>query len=140
MVVLRHLTKHLEYGSGTDFFSDNLTNAIKKNPSAYGIESSIKVVRTGKGDLSIKMSDDGLTDYDVNHYILQITSIPSSPSSYTYDGNGHDIQLCGNNPTLSIDEENDTLAISGMTVKAACNSTNYHSMTTTCTWKLWHIE
>lgn len=98
------------------------------------------MVRTGKGDLSIKMSDDGLTDYDVNHYILQITSMPSSPSSYTYDGNGHDLQLCGNTPTLSIDEENDTLAISGMTLKAVCNSTNYHYMTTTCTWKLWHIE
>ena len=95
VVVMRHLTKHLEYGSGTDFFSDNLTNAIKKNPSAYGIESSIKVVRTGKGDLSIKMSDDGLTDYDVNHYILQITSIPSSPSLYAYDGNHHNVQLGG---------------------------------------------
>ena len=140
MVVLRHLTKHLEYGSGTDFFSDNLTNAIKKNPSAYGIESSIKVVRTGKGDLSIKMSDDGLTDYDVNHYILQITSIPSSPSLYAYDGNHHNVQLGGCNPTLSIDEENDTLAISGMTLKAICNSTNFHYTTTTCNWKLWHIE
>ena len=98
------------------------------------------MVKTGKGDLSIKMSENGMTDYDVNHYILQITSIPSSPSSYTYDGNGHDLQLCGNNPTLSIDEENDTLAISGMTLKAVCNSTNYHYMTTTCNWKLWHIE
>lgn len=98
------------------------------------------MVKTGKGDLSIKMSDDGLTDYDVNHYILQITSIPSSPSQYAYDGNQHNVQLGGCNPTLSIDEENDTLAISGMTLKAICNSTNFHYTTTTCNWKLLHIE
>ena len=120
--------------------NDNLKNNIKKNPSAYGIESSVKVVKTGKGDLSIKMSDNGLTDYDVNHYILQITSIPSSPSLYAHDGVHHNIQLGGCTPTLSIDEENDTLAISGMTVMAICNSTNFHSTTSTGNWKLWHIE
>ena len=140
VVVLRHLTKHLEYGSGTDFFSDNLTNAIKKNPSAYGINSSIKVIRTGQGDLSIKMSENGLTDYDVNHYILQVTSIPASGVNYRYDGSHHYVSIKENTPTLSINEENDTLTINGMTITSICKSDATISASTKCTWKLWHIE
>ena len=141
VVVMRHLTKHLEYGSGTDFFSDNLTNAIKKNPSAYGIESSIKVIRTGKGNLSIKMSENGMTDYDVNHYILQITGAPSASGGYNYGANHHNGYISGFTPSLVINAEKDTLEISGTLITGHCESDQkYYRTTTTCTWKLWHIE
>lgn len=89
------------------------------------------------------MSDNGLTDYDVNHYILQITGAPSKGGGHIYGSNHHQAYVSGFTPLLAIDAENDTLAISGTSIQGYCgyDSTiaNYKA-TTTCTWKLWHIE
>lgn len=123
--------------------NDNLKNNIKKNPSAYGITGTIKVVRSGQGDESIDMSDNGLTDYDINHYILQITGAPSKGGGYVYGSNHHQAYVSGFTPSLTIDAENDTLAISSTSIQGYCGYDSKiagYKATTTCTWKLWHIE
>ena len=100
------------------------------------------MIRTGKGDLSIKMSENGLTDYDVNHYILQVTSAPATATGQIgFICQDHRSPYCsGFNATLSINEANDTLSISGTTITAYDTFVDSIKRTTTCNWKLWHIE
>lgn len=100
--------------------------------------NALRVIRTGTGNTSFTLSENGLTDTDPSHYLLQITDIPTQKDGYRgfKCADNRYPYVIGATPTLTI--EDDTLTISGMAIKGGDCITDIYA-TTYCKWKLWYI-
>ena len=112
MVVLRHLTKHLEYGSGTDFFSDNYTNEYVEQNNCK------RIVYLGSGSTYDLSSYDGYTSFTNSNFIVGITS----------GGIGCDTYMAGNgnrysysvNPSYNSSTGKLTISVGGSSSASSC--------------------